>query len=135
MKASNLSKVVWASAFAISLGTLPLATSVSAQTSGTTTAPGTGTTTAPGTGMGGDATGTTTTPGTGTTTIPNTDTTGTGNTTPTDTYQGTDTAQRDRGSSWGWLGLLGLLGLAGLRREEPKLYRDPNEATTTGSRS
>lgn len=50
--------------------------------------------------------------------------------------QGVDSTNHDRGFDWGWLGLLGLFGLAGLKRkpEQNQVYRDPNEASRSGSR-
>jgi hypothetical protein len=55
-------------------------------------------------------------------------------TTTTTTGVNNDTAYRDNGFDWGWLGLLGLVGLAGLagkkRNEEPTRYRDPNAVGT-----
>lgn len=107
MKLSQFSKPLWATAIALSVGTLQILPA-SAQT-GTSTAPDT---TAPGA----------VNPGTTTTDPTVTDTT------PVENNDGFD---------WGWLGLLGLIGLAGLRKpEEREVYRDPNvDPTRTTTRT
>ena len=102
MKLPQFTKPLWASAIALSVGTLSVLPAV-AQT-GTDTAPGT---TAPGT----------TAPG------------GVNPDTTTTDPVITDTApDRNDGFNWGWLGLLGLIGLAGLTRksEGREVYRDPS---------
>ncbi|MBW4514317.1 MAG: WGxxGxxG-CTERM domain-containing protein [Timaviella obliquedivisa GSE-PSE-MK23-08B] len=99
MKLSQFSKPLWATAIALSVGTLQVLPAA-AQTGTTDTAPGT---TAPGSIPDATAPGTTTDP------------------TIIDT-----TVDNDDGFDWGWLGLLGLIGLAGLRKpEEREVYRDP----------
>jgi len=50
------------------------------------------------------------------------------------TRQDTYSTNRDADFDWGWLGLLGLGGLAGLagrKRQEPAVYRDPNDVRST----
>lgn len=104
MKLSQFTKPLWATAIALSVGTLQVLPA-SAQT-------GTGTDTAPGTTAPGAVTPDTTVP----------------NSTITDpTVTDTTPVERNDGFNWGWLGLLGLIGLAGLRKpEEREVYRDPS---------
>lgn len=106
MKLSQFSKPLWATAIALSVGTLQILPA-SAQTGTTDTAPGT---TAPGAVPDATAPNTTTDP------------------TITDPAITDTTAVDDNdGFNWGWLGLLGLIGLAGLRKpEEREVYRDPS---------
>lgn len=114
------SKVIWASALAFSLTSLPLTLSVSAQTgnSDTMNSPSTATT-APSNGTSGA--------------VPDPSNTKSG----AMSSQGTDSVRDDRGFDWGWLGLFGLLGLAGLTRksEQTQAYRDPNDASRSTSRT
>jgi MYXO-CTERM domain-containing protein len=52
------------------------------------------------------------------------------------TYGRTETADRDRGDNWGWLGLLGLAGLLGLlRRRETYTREHVRTADPTTGRS
>lgn len=112
MKLTQLAKPLWATAIALSVGTLQLLPA-SAQT-GTGTAPDT---TAPGA-VAPD------------TTAPNT-------TTTDPTVTDVTPVEDNDGFNWGWLGLLGLIGLAGLRKpEEREVYRDPSvDPTRTATRT
>ncbi len=152
MKPSDLSKIVFASTFALSVATLPLAMPASAQTGsgsggstpGTSTGVG-GTTSGTGTGSGGANSGTTLSPGntnSGTITAPDGNPSGT-TTAPSGSLSGTTTApggtspeqgvnparsvteaERD-GFDWDWLGLLGLTGLIGLANLFHKPEQEP----------
>lgn len=112
MKLSQFAKPLWATAIALSVGTLQILPA-SAQTS-----TGTGTTTSPGA------------------VAPDTAAPSTTTTDPTVTD--TTPVERNDGFNWGWLGLLGLIGLAGLRKpEEREVYRDPSvsvDPTRTATR-
>jgi MYXO-CTERM domain-containing protein len=51
------------------------------------------------------------------------------------TYGRTENVDRDRGDSWGWIGLLGLAGLLGLLRRRETYTREHVRTPDTAGRS